>query len=111
MTSIHTGSIYTCISTKMQNFNYGEKVRVLAIEWHSDLVEVQKLGTSSVHYISYKDFENCFVCYGDGQASFDDLLGRGLYASNCHCGTHTAYGRHGTEYMHSDFCPLYLKLK
>lgn len=107
MTNIRTNEVYTCISTKLLNFNYGEKVRVLAIEWHSDLVEVAKLGVSSIHYVSYKDFENCFISYSeDSQPSFDDLLSR---RAVCECGIHKTYGRHGTEFLHSDFCPLYIK--
>lgn len=107
MNNIRTNEVYTCISTKLLNFNYGEKVRVLHIEWHSDLIEVVKLGVSSIHYVSYKEFENCFVSYSeDSQASFDELLSK---PAECQCGTHKTYGRHGTEYMHSDFCKLYIK--
>lgn len=107
---IHTGAYYTCISSNLAGFSYGDAAEVLSINIYADTIELRKVSDLSRHYVMISSFENYFVQYGNEfQLSFDDLLGKGLTGTKCECGCTKVYGPDCPRAYHSSFCPLYLK--
>lgn len=104
----YIGRKFMCVSDRLISIKKGDVVTVTDLDMVNDSVTLRPYGSPEVQ-VHVETFYNGFIFHEESEALYTmDMFTYTPPETKCTCGTHIAYGKMGTDNMHSSFCDITL---
>lgn len=96
-----TGQTYKCAVWNFHHCIYGDKVKLLEMDWVNDLLRCERQSDGLSFFVSFMEFNNKFEIIHEELSQYE--------SPKCTCGTFKTYGDNVDISAHSDYCDLVRK--